>query len=539
MSEYEPEQPHSQAGSADSSESSESPVESTGEHSRTEPRRSRASGPSRRASGSSKGGSGQSKRKLAADLPRRAGRRAAAVRDASPSQKALMVTAAVPLLTLAAMGVTSGAPTKPPAAVRPENTSLTTLQVVCPAQIAAGGHVLLTSAKAEKAAGVQMRLGETRQTAALSKFRTTTTRPSTATIVDARGGLAPGLVVGRVNDPEAAAVQCGAPLPEYWFTGVGAGSIHASKLELVNPDSGPAIADIEVLGADGDLDVPDVRGVTVPGGTATTIDLAKVAPERHELTLHVSVVRGRLGASMPDTFSSSRTTWRDWLTAQPAPSTSNVLLGLAKGGGQRQLVLSNPSDDEVRAELKVIGAGSTFVPAGVQEISVPPRSTVVKDISKIVIGAQAKEEAGLLITGPDDDADPDTPPTTLLTATLRSSAGDDLSHAVAVPPIHDAGVLLPSGKPTLVLAAPLRTGTATVTSYDATGKQVASKRVEVKTMTCVAVALSETASFVTVTTEKAPLSGAVRVESTKGVVTLPLTDLIVEALVPHVAAGSY
>jgi len=530
MSTDEPGQTHSAQSEA---------TETTPEQPESGGRRSRAIGSSRRASGgSSKRASGASKRKIAADLPRRAGRRAAAVRDASPSQKALMVTAAVPLLTFAAMGVTSGAPTTPPAAVAPQTTSLTTLQVVCPAPIGSGGHVLLTSAKAAKASGVQMRLGDQKQTASLARFRTTTTHPSTAVVIDARGGLAPGLVASRVNDPEAAAAECAAPLPEYWFTGVGAASIHASRLQLVNPDSGPAIADIQVLGADGELDVAKVRGVTVPGGAATTIDLAKVVPERHELTLHVSVVRGRLGASMSDSYISQKT-WHDWLAPQPAPASSNVLLGLAKGGGQRQLVLSNPSDSEVRVGLRVIGKDSTFVPAGFEEIPVPPSSTVVKDVTQVVSQALAKEESGLLITGPDDDGNPDTPPTTLLTASLRSTAGDDLSHATAVPLVHEAGLLLPSGKSTLVLAAPEGTGTATVTSYDAAGKQLSSKRVEVKKLTCVALALSETASFVVVKTDKAPLSGAVRVESAKGVVTLPLTDLVVDALVPHVAAGSY
>ena len=503
---------------------------------RPEPGGSRAS--NSRATGSGRRAASSSKRRIAADLPRRAGRRAGAVRDASPSQKALAVTLGVPLLTLAAMGVTSGSPTQPPAAVPPETTSLTTLQVVCPAPIATGGHVLLTSAKAAKSAGVQLRLGAHRQTAALGRFRTTTTGPTTAIVIDARGQLAPGLVATRVNDPQGAASECTAPLPEYWFTGVGAGSIHASRLELVNPDSGPAIADIEVLGGDGLVDVPDVRGVTVPGGSATTIDFAKVAPDRHELTLHVSVVRGRLGATMTDLYV-ARSTWHDWLAPQPAPSTSNVLLGLAKGGGQRQLVLSNPTENEVRAELRVIGAGSTFVPSGFQEISVPPESTVVKDVSQIVGTALAKEESGLLITGPDEDGIPDTPPTTMLTASLRSIAGEDLSHAVAVPPVHEAGVIVPSGKATLVLAAADATGTASVTSYAADGKQVATKRVEIKKLTCLAVALPEVAKFVVVKAERAPLSGAVRVESTKGVVTLPLTDLIVDALVPHVAAGSY
>ena len=80
-----------------------------------------------------------------------------------------------------------------------------------------------------------------------------------------------------------------APQPDYWFTGVGAASIHSSELELVNPDAGAAIADVEIYGENGILRIDAVRGLTVPGGTATAIDLAETAPDRSELTVHVTV----------------------------------------------------------------------------------------------------------------------------------------------------------------------------------------------------------------------------------------------------------
>ena len=59
---------------------------------------------------------------------------------------------------------------------------------------------------------------------------------------------------------------------------------------------GPAVADITVLGEDGPVEVPALRGLTVRGGQTTTVALADVVPRRDELTLQVRVTRGRLSA---------------------------------------------------------------------------------------------------------------------------------------------------------------------------------------------------------------------------------------------------
>ena len=216
-------------------------------------------------------------------------------------------------------------------------------------------------------------------------------------VVDGRGPLAPGLVAARIDETGAAATSCAAPQPDYWFTGVGSASIHSSELELVNPDAGGAIADIEIYGDSGLLPVDAVRGVTVPGGTATTIDLAETAPDRSELTVHVTVTRGRLGASMVNRIADDGS-YADWLPPQAEPASSTVLLGLAAGRGERQLVVANPSDDQARVQVKVIGSDSTFAALGLDELSIPPQSVSVTDVSDVVGDAVAKEESGLLVT---------------------------------------------------------------------------------------------------------------------------------------------
>ena len=122
------------------------------------------------------------------------------------------------------------------------------------------------------------------------------------------------------------------------------------------PTPGPALADVTVLGPTGPLDVPRLRGVAVPGRSSVRLDLASVAPRRGELTLRVATSRGRLSATVLDSVDELGAGRRsqDWLAAQSAPSTDNLLLGLPAGAGTRTLLVANPGDDEVRVQLKVV-----------------------------------------------------------------------------------------------------------------------------------------------------------------------------------------
>ena len=82
---------------------------------------------------------------------------------------------------------------------------------------------------------------------------------------------------------------------------MGARPAHSSVVELVNPDPGPAIADLTIHAPSGPLDVSDLRGIRVPGRSSVELDLATIIPRRTELGLHVLVSRGRLTSSVLDT----------------------------------------------------------------------------------------------------------------------------------------------------------------------------------------------------------------------------------------------
>jgi hypothetical protein len=321
-------------------------------------------------------------------------------------------------------------------------------------------------------------------------------------------------------------VECHAPRPDTWFTGVGAASIHSSTLQLINPDSGPAIADVTVLSSHGALEVRGLRGLTVPGGTVATIDLSDQAPSRSELAVHVAVARGRLGASLLDSFN-ERTSTVDWISPQFEPSLVNAILGVPTGSGTRTLVVANPTDDEARVQVKVIGAQSTFSPEGFGEISVPPQSVVVRKVDSILGTTQTKDAMGLLVTSSQP-----------VTASVRSLVDDELSSAVAVLAFSHAGLVVPDGHATLVVAAPDEAGSARVTAYSAGGKLLLDERVAAKKLTGTTLKLPADTAYVLVSSDTATLHGAVRIDSSRGVITLPLEDAVTSGLIPSVRAVS-
>ncbi len=85
-------------------------------------------------------------------------------------------------------------------------------------------------------------------------------------------------------------------------------------------------------------------------------------------------------------------TTREWLPRQLAPATTNQLLGLPQGAGQRTLQLANPGDNVVRAQVKVVTADTSFTPNGLAPVSVPPGATV-----RVPLSAELDEGAAATV----------------------------------------------------------------------------------------------------------------------------------------------
>jgi hypothetical protein len=444
-----------------------------------------------------------------------------------------LLAVALPVLTALALVAVrpgeAGEATSPPT-----RTDLTTATVVCPAPLEGAPDVALTSSADGVDGDVRVGLGDKTTKARVTSGQVTTVgRGDGPAAVIGEDETAPGLAAARFGDRETAATGCVAPAPVSWFTGVGAGAGHTSVLELVNPDSGTAVADITVYGRAGVIDVPQLRGVSVSGGTSVRLDLASIVPRRDELAIQVVASRGRIGSTVLDRYDEvgAAKLTQDWLPAQAAPATSNALMGLAPGQGRRTLVLANSSDDEVRARLQFVTEDSVFAPEGVPEIRIAPQSVQRVSLSSELGPAVEDGAIGVRLTssGP-------------ITATLRSYVGHDLSHAVPADVVEtSATVLLPAGakgdEKSVLLAGATNAGDVTVTSRSASGAELDSTKVEISPNRGVVVPLPDSAVLVTVTPARTVVTGSAMVSGRSGAAVLPLRQPVLSGLIPAVRPG--
>jgi len=429
------------------------------------------------------------------------------------------------LLPVAAVGLLATAGTEPvePEPRPPATVELTSATLGCPTGLPGAPGVRVASTG--DVAG-EVSVGE--EQATLEAGRSLRVDAPDPAVVRAGGDLAPGLVAGRSGTAPLVATDCPRPVAEQWFTGVGAGARHSSVLELVNPNTGPAVADVVVLGSAGQVEARELRGVLVPGGATRRLELATLIPQEGELALQVSTTRGRLTASVEDTEDrlGSAEPVTDWLGGQSEPLATSTLLGLPSGPGQRSLVLANPGDDELRAELRIVTADSVFAPQGLDEVRIAPRSTTRVPLTSPLQGAIADGAYGVQVdaTGP-------------VTASLRSVVRRDVSHAVPADPVSGRTVaVVPEGRKQLQLAGASAVGAVGVVARDADGREVASEKVEVTPGAGGTLDLPDSAVVVEVTPRRVSVLGSVLVTGT-GAAVIRLHEPTTAGLVPQVDPG--
>ena len=296
------------------------------------------------------------------------------------------------------------------------------------------------------------------------------------------------------------APECRPPAFDEWFTGVGAGAKHSSVLELVNPDAGPAVVDVIAYGRRGPVDAPALRGVAVPGRSVVHIDLAQRVPRRDDLALHVTTTRGRVSASVLDTYDElgSGGSATDYLPSQPAPATSNLLLGLPEGTGRRTLLLANPAETETRATHQGRHRGRGLRRGGHRGRRDRHRRASPGCRSPRCCAARTRADAlGLLVES-----------TAPVTASARFFVDGDLTHAAPPEPVDETSLVVPTGDQAAAASpAPAAPAAVTVVSRDADGEVVAEDRLEVGAGRGGVLDLPDDAVLVRVTTNGTTVDG--------------------------------
>lgn len=457
--------------------------------------------------------------------PRTPGRRASVSRERRID---VLVGLAVLLPAVVALSVAViGEEEDPLSAPRvPTTSALTSATVVCPSGVAAGGTVRV--GRAPGVPGGELGVGD--DTIAVEGTGGSVTVPASdgPVVLSGRGPAAPGIVAGR--EDRLALPECRAPAYDEWLVGVGASARYATTIELVNPDGGDAVVDLALHGEDGPVEEPALRGIEVPAHGVRQVDLAKLAPRAEVVAAHLVVVRGRVTATARNTWDPlgrGRVT-TDFLPADAAPATSSLLLGLPDRASSTTLYLTNPGDDEVRVTPRLVSAEAVFTPTGVEEVAVPPGAMVPVDLTEVLQGEVADGAVGLQLdaTGP-------------VVSSVMALARDDLVLLAPAPDLRDPAVaVLPAGAKTLLLGGALRTGVVHVTSYDARGKALADKQVEVGAGRAATVPLPSRAVTVVVEARNTRIRAVVSVPVAgrqPGLATLRVRPAELRARIPVVA----
>jgi hypothetical protein len=415
----------------------------------------------------------------------------------------------------------------------PSTSALTASSVICPSALdgRSGNESTLRVASASGASGdLTLTSDASVSSAPVAPGRVTDVPGRDApVVVGGTGDLAPGIVAGLFSSKPTTALDCAPASASQWFTGVGAGPTHASVLELANPNSGTAVADVQVLSDEGPMDVPALRGIAVEGKAHVRLDLGTVVPSTADLALHVVVERGQLGVAVRDRGErlTGSTSTEDWLPAQARPARRSLLLGVRPGSGRHTLTVANDSDDQATATVKVVTNGAVFAPAGFKPITIPPHSVARADLDDVLTGDNAKDAIGLQL-------DADHP----VTSSLRSIVDGDL--AILAPGrrvFTPTTVLVPGGDKTLLLAGADAVGVATVVARAADRRTLLTRRVQLQPDQGASLSLPAGAAAVDVSPQRTALRGAVRVED-GGSAVVRLRELVRAGAVPAVGPGT-
>lgn len=427
----------------------------------------------------------------------------------------------IPLLTVLALAVVRPAAT-PPTAHAPRDAPLDRSTAVCPARLPGADQLRFGSAGLGSG-DLGLRAGRADDTETLESG-VAAREERAPVVVKGSGDLAPGLVVTRSGS--GSAVGCDEPAPERWFTGLGASAEHTSTLTLVNPDKGPAVADVTLWDGSGLVDVPALRGVRVPGARSVSFDLSEVAPNRDALAARVMVSRGRLSSSVVDVLDpvGRDAPVREWLPGQAAPASTSYVAGVGATPSDRTLTLANPGDSEVRIELKLVSEESEFAPSGLEEVRLAPASVSEVDLAGVLRGRTAEGVQAIRVeaTGP-------------VTAALRIRTAGDLAFSAAGAPVADeTAAALPAGSKRLVVAGANESGVLVLQAWDADGDPVVrERRVELAPATAARVRLPDDAVLALVRLERTGAVLSLEV-SDRGLSVLPLTQLTTTSQVPDV-----
>lgn len=311
-------------------------------------------------------------------------------------------TSAVLLAAGAVLAASSNHPRLAPTSATPEQRVVTSATLSCPGTLrglSASTSVFAVGPGAAGSASTGARLTVTGSSRlASTSVGGAPVRPDVdrqegreGVLVTATGSLAPGLSAAQLTSYTAgtatgfAASWCLSPRDEWWFSGVDTSVGTTTGLVLANPGASVAVVDLAILGPTGPVDAAGASGIAVAPRSRMLLDLARFAPGRAAVTLHLTATRGTVGAAVSTTRLDGITpTGAEWLASSAAPAT-HVVVGVGvQGLGRQSLVVTNAGSRQQLVSVRILAEDGAFTSTALPDLQVPPQSVVVEDVSAIM-----------------------------------------------------------------------------------------------------------------------------------------------------------
>ena len=212
-----------------------------------------------------------------------------------------------------------------------------------------------------------------------------------AAVVTATGPQAGGLEVEQVSRGDDgpnrgwAGTRCEAPAADSWFLGGTTLVGNDTELVLVNPFDDPALVRVELYGADGRIDVPELDGVVLGPRARSVRNLARYVPDESPLAIHVVAREGRVAPAVRVHRTRGETPLGvDWLPRLAQPGTQVDVPGIPTGNGSRRLFVFAPGDRTVYLRVQFTLPDGQIVPQGFEDVEVEPGKPVSLNLAEVL-----------------------------------------------------------------------------------------------------------------------------------------------------------
>ncbi|MFD6953600.1 hypothetical protein A6A08_11160 [Nocardiopsis sp. TSRI0078] len=180
------------------------------------------------------------------------------------------------------------------------------------------------------------------------------------TAVRAEGALASGLDAAQttLSDGSVTEVRCAAPSIGTWFALPGGDDTEGMRIasltaHLANPEGSRATVSVDVYTEGGPSYSAESRGISLPAGQSTELDLTELIQSTSAIGVHVRTSTGRVAASLLAEHASGPA---DWVPPTAAPAREHVVPGVPGGGGRRRLLVAVPGDEPVEVRVHAVAS---------------------------------------------------------------------------------------------------------------------------------------------------------------------------------------